>query len=89
MLKKIINSIENAMENILEELKDKEYVCYYNNDKGNINEIYLTKKELYKFINKHQLADMRVYKIKDRVEIVRELSIKENNNDDSTKRINY
>ena len=89
MLKKIINSIENAMENILEELKDKEYVCYYNNDKGNINEIYLTKKELYKFINKHQLADMRVYKIKDRVEIIRELSIKENNNDDSTKRINY
>lgn len=74
----MIETIIETIENLVEQFKDKEYVCYYNNNHtGGINEIYLTKKELYKFINKHQLADMRIYKIKDRVKIERELRIKE------------
>lgn len=37
----------------------------------------LQKKELYEFINKHQLTDMKIYKIKDQLQIERELRIKE------------
>ena len=73
----IIEQIIEAFENFGESFKTKEYVCYYRDNEGFIRETYLTKKELYKFIDKHQLADMKIYKIKDRIEIERELRIKE------------
>ena len=73
----IAKQIVEAFEDFGESFKTKEYVCYCRNDAGFTNETYLTKKELYKFINKHQLADMSIYKIKDRIEIERELKIKE------------
>lgn len=74
---KIIEQIVEAFEDFGENFKTKEYVCYCRNDAGFINETYLTKKELYKFINNHPLANMSIYKIKDRIEIERELRIKE------------
>lgn len=74
----IAKQIVEAFEDFGESFKTKEYVCYYRDNEGFIRETYLTKKELYKFINKHQLANMKIYKIKDRIEIERELKIKEN-----------
>lgn len=77
----IAKQIVEAFEDFGESFKTKEYVCYYRDNEGFIRETYLTKKELYKFINKHQLADMSIYKIKDKIkdkiEIERELRIKE------------
>lgn len=73
MIEKIIDTIENWKEIF----KEKEYVCYFRDNNGFICEIYLTKKELYKFINEHQLADMNIYRIKDKLQIERELRIKE------------
>lgn len=73
----IVEQIVEAFEDFGESFKTKEYVCYYKDNAGFIKEIYLTKKELYKFMNKHQLADMSIYKIKDKIEIERELRIKE------------
>lgn len=75
MIEKIIDMIDD----LTEFFKEKEYVCYYRNDMGSIIEIYLTKKELDKFINKHQITDMKIYKIKDQLQIERELRIKEKN----------
>ena len=73
MIQRIIDTIEN----LIEAFKEKEYVCYYRDSMGFIYETYFTKRELYKFINEHQLADMKIYKIEDQLKIERELRIKE------------
>lgn len=77
MIEKIVDIINDLTENF----KEKEYVCYYKNFMGEIAETYLTKKELYKFINQHQLSEMKIYKIKDQLQIERELRIKEESYD--------
>lgn len=72
MIEKIIDNIDN----FIEDLKEKEYVCYYSGITG-YSKYYFTKKQLIKFINEHQISDMDIYKIKDRITLERELRIKE------------
>ena len=76
-----MEKIVDMIDDLKECFKKKEYVCYYRDNMGFIHEIYLTKKELYKFINKHQIADMKIYRIKDQIQIERELRIKEESYD--------
>lgn len=73
MLEKIIETIQD----LAEIFKDKEYVCYYRTNMDFIEKEYFTKKELVKFINRHPVADLEAYKIKDKVEIERKVCIKE------------
>ena len=48
----MLEKITEAIQDLAESFKEKEYVCYYRTDMGFLEEIYLTKKELIKFINK-------------------------------------
>lgn len=73
MLEKITEAIQDLTENF----KEKEYVCYYRTSMGFIEQVFLTKKELVKFINKHPVTELEAYKIKDKVKIEREVYIKE------------
>lgn len=73
MLEKITEAIQDLTENF----KEKEYVCYYRTNMGFLEKEYLTKKELVKFINKHPITELEAYKIKDKVKIEREVYIKE------------
>jgi hypothetical protein len=73
----MLEKITEAIEDFTEIFKEKEYVCYYRTTAGFIEKVYLTKKELVKFLNKHPIADVDAYKIKDKVEIERKISIKE------------
>ena len=72
MFDRIVDIIDNAVE----DFKEKEYVCFYTTMVG-YSKQYFTKKQLIKFINEHQLADIDVYKIKDKIKIERELRIQE------------
>ena len=72
MMEKILDVIDNFME----DLKDKEYVCYYRSMVG-YQKNYFTKEQLIKFINQNQLSDIEIYKIKDRIKLERELRIYE------------
>lgn len=73
MLEKITEAIQDLTENF----KEKEYVCYYRTRMGFIEQVFLTKKELVKFINKHPVTELEAYKIKDKVKIEREIRLKE------------
>lgn len=71
-----MQKIKDIIEDFIEDFKDKEYVCYCSQFTG-YSKQYFTKKQLIKFINEHQLADIDVYKIKDKIKIERELRIQE------------
>lgn len=73
----MIEKIIEAMQDLTEGFKEKEYVCYYKINMGFLEKVYLTKKELVKFINRNKTAELEVYKIKDKVKIERKITIKE------------
>ena len=56
--------------------ESKEYVVYRNTIGGYVK-IFLSKEELQDYINKEQLADLDVYKTKDKIKIKRTLEIME------------
>ena len=66
----------DIIDNLIEDSKDKEYVVYCSGITG-YSKQYFTKKQLIKFINKHQLSDIDIYRIKDKIKIERELRIQE------------
>lgn len=74
---KMLEKITEAIQDLAESFKEKEYVCYYRTNMGFLEKEYLTKKELVKFINKHPITELEAYKIKDKVKIEREVYIKE------------
>lgn len=74
----MVEDIIKMVDNFIEDCKDKEYVCYYNDRTSNRYDKFLfTKKQLIEFINENQLDKLEVYKITDRIQIERELRIKE------------
>ncbi len=73
----MIEKIIEAMQDLTEGFKEKEYVCYYKINMGFLEKVYLTKKELVKFINRNKTAELEVYKIKDKVKIERKIKIKD------------
>lgn len=73
----MLEKITEAIQDLAESFKEKEYVCYYRTDMGFLEEIYLTKKELIKFINSNKTTELEAYKIKDKVKIKREIYIEE------------
>ena len=72
----MLDKITDIIDYFIEDCKNKEYVCYCAEMIG-YSKQYFTKKQLIKFINEHQLADIEIYKIKDRIKIERELRIQE------------
>ena len=70
MIEKLVEIIDDIIENC----KEKEYVCFYASMVG-YSKQYFTKKQLIKFINEHQLANMEIYKLKEKIKIERELRI--------------
>lgn len=73
MLEKIAETIQD----LAESFKEKEYICYYRTSMGFLEKVYLTKKELVKFLKKHPVTELEAYKIKDKVKIEREVHIEE------------
>lgn len=73
----MLEKITEAIEDLTECFKEKEYVCYYRTSMGFLEKEYLTKKELVKFINRHPTTNLEAYKIKDKVKIEREIRLKE------------
>lgn len=76
MLKILIDSIDN----FLEDCKEKEYEVYYkvNMSNGRYEKLLFTKRQLLDFIKKHDVADIQVFKIKDRVKINKIVQLIEN-----------
>lgn len=77
-VRRVIEKIIDTINNLPEQFKSKEYVCYYHTFNRISKELF-TKKELIKFINEHQLSDMDIFKIEDKIQLERELRIKEKN----------
>lgn len=74
---KMLEKITEVIQDLAESFKEKEYVCYYRTSMGFLEKVYLTKKELVKFINKHSTTELEAYKIKDELKIKREIYIEE------------
>lgn len=73
----MFNELIEKIEDLKETFKEKEYICYYRTNMGFLEKVYLTKKELVKFIKKHPVTELEVYKIKDKIKIERKITIKE------------
>ena len=73
----MFNKLIEKIEDLKETFKEKEYICYYRTSMGFLEKVYLTKKELVKFINKHPTTELEAYKINDKVKTEREVRIKE------------
>lgn len=63
--------IVDAIDDFIEDCKEKEYVCFYkvNMTNGRYDKMLFTKKQLLQFMKEHETKDIIVFKIKDEVKI--------------------